>query len=76
MGWNLPDDVSGSESYFKDENLKKKDYIVPLTIWVRESAYDKYEAESQALQSVTRDLAHYIEDVDYHCCYEEIEEDY
>ena len=75
MGWNLPDDVTGNEDYFKDDDLQKKDHIVPLTIWVRESAYDKQGAESQALQSVIRDLAHYIEDADYHCCYE-IEEDY
>lgn len=75
MSWNLPEGVTGNEDYFKDENLEKKDHIVPLTIWVRESAYDKQEARSQAFQSVTRNLAHYIEDADYHCCYE-IEEDY
>lgn len=75
MGWNLPDNISGNEDYFKDEDIQKKEYIVPLTIWVRESAYDKQEARSQAYLSAARDLDHYIEDVDYHCCYE-TEEDY
>lgn len=75
MGWNLPDDVTGNEECFTYEEPQKKDYIVPLTIWVRESAYDKKEAGSQAFLSVTRDLAHYIEDADYHCCYD-VEEDY
>ena len=75
MGWNLPDGVTGNEDYFKDDDLQKKDHIVPLTIWVREIAYDKEEARNQAFLSVKQDLDHYIEDVDYHCCYE-IEEDF
>lgn len=75
MSWNLPDDVTGNEDYFTYEEPQKKDHIVPLTIWVRESAYDKQEARSQAFRAVARDLEHYIEDADYHCCYD-VEEDY
>lgn len=75
MGWNLPDDVTGNEDYFTYEDPPKKEYIVPLTIWVRESAYDGREARSQAYLSTARDLSDYIEDVDYHCCYETEEDD-
>ena len=44
MGWNLPDNISGNEDYFKDGPEVYEDYTAKIEIYVTENARDETEA--------------------------------
>lgn len=44
MNWNLPDDVTGNEDYFKDEEEVYEEYAAKVEIIVTANGRDESEA--------------------------------
>ena len=62
MGWNLPDDVTGNEDYFKDEKEVYKEYTAKVEVFITQMGRD----ETEALEKVENllDRTQYIYDYD------------
>lgn len=66
MGWNLPDDVTGNEDYFKDEPEFYSEYTAKIEVTITEWGRDETEGleknrvafESSAVYRRLRHIRH------------------